>query len=66
MGAAIALQSAGVERRIVAVAAEDPFANFAGSQLRLCGTGNKSLARQDAVSPGLHLRYERSGKSRWL
>jgi uncharacterized protein len=28
LGAAIALQSAGVERRIVAVAAEDPFANL--------------------------------------
>ena len=48
MGAAIALQSAAVEPRIEAVVAEDPFAQFARSQLRLRGTAFQPAAWHDA------------------
>ena len=56
MGAAIALQSAAVEPRIVAVSAEDPFASLREVYLRLRRAGCQPVSRQDALPPRFDLR----------
>jgi alpha-beta hydrolase superfamily lysophospholipase len=58
LGAAIALQSAAVEPRIEAVAAEAPFRQFARSELRLRWASRRFLAGKESFPPSLHRRHE--------